>query len=400
MYMLSISENILLFVSGAGILQAVFLSTLIYFHPKSERSVTRFLALYILFISIPMLLPLGQFLFPWQTFIFLAPFSLLQGPFLYLYVRSFKEVITWKKAWLHFLLFIIYFFIIGWVSIGLGSKYPPTKNMPRELLHDPVTILPISLRYLQMLIYFILSHKELNSYRRSIQHLFSETSRINLSWVKLLLNGYLILTLAAVGLYSVVLRYSEYFSSLVLINAAIVTPYIYLATYKGIYQPALWQIQPGMSKEKVEEEILKAEEIDVSKNKEEKQVSQKSRMGESRMEEIAGKIVSAIGQDKLYQESELTLQNLADKLQLPSYQVSQAINEGLKKNFYDLVNGYRVEEAKRLLLESKNRNYTILSVGFEAGFNSKTTFNTVFKKFTGLTPTEYREKQKVRLVSA
>jgi AraC-like DNA-binding protein len=65
----------------------------------------------------------------------------------------------------------------------------------------------------------------------------------------------------------------------------------------------------------------------------------------------------------------------------------------MKKNFYDLVNGYRVEEAKRLLLDPKNTNYTILSVGFEAGFNSKTTFNTVFKKFTGLTPTDFRKKE-------
>jgi AraC-like DNA-binding protein len=74
--------------------------------------------------------------------------------------------------------------------------------------------------------------------------------------------------------------------------------------------------------------------------------------------------------------------------------VSQAINDGMKKNFYDLVNSYRVEEAKRLLMDEKNNNFTILSVGFEAGFNSKTTFNTVFKKFTGLTPTEFRARQK------
>jgi AraC-like DNA-binding protein len=98
--------------------------------------------------------------------------------------------------------------------------------------------------------------------------------------------------------------------------------------------------------------------------------------------------------DKLYQEPELTLQTLSDKLGVQSYQVSQAINEGLKKSFYELVNGYRVEEAKRLLLDPKNENYTILSVGFEAGFNSKTTFNTVFKRFTGFTPSEFREKQK------
>ena len=103
--------------------------------------------------------------------------------------------------------------------------------------------------------------------------------------------------------------------------------------------------------------------------------------------------------EKLFQETELTLQQLAQKLNVPTYQVSQTLNEGMKKNFYDLINGYRVEEAKRLLLDSKNMNYTILSVGFEAGFNSKTTFNTVFKKFTGLTPTDYRDKQKAAAVS-
>ena len=98
-------------------------------------------------------------------------------------------------------------------------------------------------------------------------------------------------------------------------------------------------------------------------------------------------------QDKLYRETELTLQQLSDKLQLPTYQVSQAINEGMKRNFYDLVNSYRVEEAKRLLKDRKSMNYTILSVGFDAGFNSKTTFNTVFKKFTGYTPTAFRNRE-------
>ena len=99
--------------------------------------------------------------------------------------------------------------------------------------------------------------------------------------------------------------------------------------------------------------------------------------------------------EKLFQEPDLTIQQLAAKLNISSHQLSQAVNDGFKKNFYELINGYRVEEAKRLLLDPQNRNYTILSVGFEAGFNSKTTFNTVFKKFTTLTPTEFRTEQKV-----
>src|SRR6185369_16865270 len=118
---------------------------------------------------------------------------------------------------------------------------------------------------------------------------------------------------------------------------------------------------------------------------------------ETKIDEIAARILRTMEQDKLYQEADLTLQNLADRIQLPSYQVSQAINDGMNKNFYDLVNSYRVEEAKRLLLDAKNKDFTILSVGFEAGFNSKTTFNTVFKKFTGLTPTEYRDKERISI---
>lgn len=165
MYFLFLSESILQFIAGFGILQGILLAVLIWFHPKSGKSIRVFLAPFIICISIPMCLPLAQHLFPWQTFIFLAPFALLQGPLLYLYVRSFKEAITWQKAWPHFLLFVVYFFIISWVSASIGSKYPPTQNMPEKVLHNPFTFIPISLRYVQMLIYFFLARKELNSYR-------------------------------------------------------------------------------------------------------------------------------------------------------------------------------------------------------------------------------------------
>jgi AraC-like DNA-binding protein len=390
--MLFISENILFFISGFGILQAFLSAGLLYFHPRSERSVSSFLALYIALLSTPMLIPLLQTFLSWQAFIFVAPFTLLVGPMLYLYVRSFKEVITWGKAWPHFILFAIYLVIIWRLSVTIGSHYPPTRHMPEEVLHNPLTIIPISIRMLQMLVYYFLSRSVLTTYQQSILQLFSETSRINLNWVKLLINGYLILVITSIALYSLVLRYSEYFNLFVLISAATFTPYIYMATLKGVTQSTLWQIQPGTNKEKVEQEMQKAEEMEKQKTVDEKPV-QPGSDAHFKNNEIASRIISLMENDKLYQETQLTLQNLADKLLLPSYQVSQVINDGLKKNFYDLVNGYRVEEAKRLLLDPKNKNYTILSVGFEAGFNSKTTFNTVFKKFTGHTPTEYREIQ-------
>jgi len=173
----------------------------------------------------------------------------------------------------------------------------------------------------------------------------------------------------------------------------IIIPYIYLITFKGISQPTIWQIQPDLNKETVEKDMREAEKVESFREEKENQPVIKG-LPETKITEIISRLIQLMEKDKLYQEHELTIQTLSDKLGIPSYQVSQAINDGLKKNFYDLINGYRVEEAKRLLVDPKNQNFTILSVGFEAGFNSKTTFNTVFKKFTGITPTEFRMKQK------
>ena len=93
---------------------------------------------------------------------------------------------------------------------------------------------------------------------------------------------------------------------------------------------------------------------------------------------------------KLSQQPEPILQELANNRNYPSQQVSLAINEEVKKSFYDLINGYSVDETRRLLLDPGSLIFTVLSVGFEAGFNSKTTFITMFRKFTRLTPAEIR----------
>jgi AraC-like DNA-binding protein len=395
----SISENILLFVSGAGTLQGLLLALLIYFHPKSEKSVGVFLAVFIGCISIQMLLPLAQFFFPWQRIIFLAPSFLLQGPLLYLYVRSFKEVITWKKALPHFIFFFAYFFVACGVGLVLGGNYPLAKNMPPEVVRNPYVITASVVRLLQMLTYYFLAYRTLHSYNRSINQLFSETSKIDLAWVKWLLNGYLFLVFTIMGLYFILLKFPQYFSLFLLLNAAISTVYIYISTFKGISQPTIWQLQKT-NKEEVEKEIIEAEKIEEEIIEQEKPKSAKTGLAKNKIDDIIKKITSLMLHEKVYTETELTLQQLANRLQFPTYQVSQAINEGMEKNFYDLVNGYRVEEAKRLLLDPKNANYTILSIGFEAGFNSKTTFNTVFKKFTGLTPTEFREKRKMAYMVA
>ena len=91
-------------------------------------------------------------------------------------------------------------------------------------------------------------------------------------------------------------------------------------------------------------------------------------------------------------EPELSLEQLASRLSLRPKLLSQLINESLRQNFFEFVNRYRIEEAKRLLTNPVDKKITVLEVLYEVGFNSKSSFNTIFKKHTGLTPSEFKKK--------
>lgn len=372
-------------------LQGLLLAAVLYFHPRADRSVSTFLALYIACVSMPLLIPIGQHLFSWQTIMFVEPVIVLIGPLLYFYVRSFRETITWGRAWPHLVIFIPYVFIAWWSYLNIGMKYPHTVHVPPEVAHHPSSYIPVTIRFAQRLFYYFLTRRELNIYQRSIRNVFSDISRINLNWVRWLNNSILIILLAIIILYVMILRYTEHIGLWLVICGCMVTIYIYLAALRGISQPAIWQVQSSVDKEHLE--IILAEASPEEKRGNGSPKPRKAGLNELKINDITARIISLMEVEKLYQEPELTLQQLASRLDVSPHHLSQAINDGLKKSFYDLVNGYRVEEAKRLLLDDKTISYTILSIGFEAGFNSKTTFNTVFKKFTGLTPSDFRQMQ-------
>lgn len=94
--------------------------------------------------------------------------------------------------------------------------------------------------------------------------------------------------------------------------------------------------------------------------------------------------------DKPFVNGNLSLTDFAEKFEIPGYILSEVLNRLVKQNFYEYVNNYRIEEFKKQIQAPKNKNIKLLNVAFDVGFNSKTTFNTSFKKFTGKTPSEYR----------
>jgi len=96
--------------------------------------------------------------------------------------------------------------------------------------------------------------------------------------------------------------------------------------------------------------------------------------------------------DKPYLDSQLTLPQLADKLGVSVNYISQIINEQLNLNFFEFVNGYRVEEAKSIFNDTLRGKDSVLTIALESGFKSKSSFYAAFKKQTGLTPGAYRKQ--------
>ena len=102
-------------------------------------------------------------------------------------------------------------------------------------------------------------------------------------------------------------------------------------------------------------------------------------------------LVNLVTGNKLYKNEKLTVNDLSIELDIPSYHISQIINQELEMSFWDFINIHRIEEAKDLLLDKEN-NPKILSVAYESGFNSKSAFYVAFKKHTGQTPTQFKKK--------
>jgi ligand-binding sensor domain-containing protein/AraC-like DNA-binding protein len=109
-------------------------------------------------------------------------------------------------------------------------------------------------------------------------------------------------------------------------------------------------------------------------------------------EEYIKKVTTLMEVDKVYRDDTLSLQSLAEKLSIPHHQLSQLLNEKLNKNFSDFINSYRIEEAKTLLGDPKWTDRKIISIAFEVGFNTKAAFYNVFKKYTNMTPNQYRKE--------
>ena len=192
----------------------------------------------------------------------------------------------------------------------------------------------------------------------------------------------LVLVLYFIGLVKNVLRFSSseiifnYASIMVVIGILIFVSWVLIKSLK----------QPGMftgiySDMQLVQRMLKEPE------------SSTKLSGESL--QLINKIKDHMKEEEPYLDSSLSMQELAGQLNMKVKDLSLLINHTLNQHFFDFVNQYRINKASEILSDPENKQVTVLEVLYEVGFNSKSSFNTTFKKLTGQTPTQFRKSKLV-----
>ncbi len=303
----------------------------------------------------------------------------LESVLLLFYVRSliYKDYQLKKIDFVYFIPFILY------VVYETNNWYLLDTNAKLAILNGyHIEAEPFYTRFINLFrecfrtFCGILCLLELLHYQKKIKDSFADIEDVDLSWLKVLIIGFLILRIQAV---LVTLGYMTSIDLKVNINYEILGQIsnfmlMLLISFLIFFSLRVSKLFTGIdSSSSIAQDKQEIDPLQISTLK------------------------SYMESNKPYLNQLLTLDNLATQLSMPARQLSQIINRHFDKNFFEFINSYRIQESKELLAKQENEKVTMLEIMAQAGFNSKATFNTFFKKAVGMTPTQYRKQQKEHL---
>lgn len=228
--------------------------------------------------------------------------------------------------------------------------------------------------------YPIFAYRLLKKHHRLINENFAFEESINLNWLKYCIWGIGVIYIVAASI--IILREvmgTTFDFNPDMIIYSIIILFIFFLGYYGIRHQGIFS--DGLSQNATIVEPKSVAEYKRSGLKENEAAQHHRDLGE------------LMRRKKPYLEPKLTLNTLAGELDISVNHLSQIINQYEDKNFYDFVNGYRVEEFKKKILNPINNHFNILALAYDSGFNSKSTFNEVFKKIVGETPSQYMRRE-------
>jgi len=376
--------------------------------PKTVRLATRFLSIILFSWSFGFfytyIIETGSYRTYPHILLIGASFTFLTGPCLYFYTETLlggweriRARIGWNRGFLHFLPFLLntlllvpFFLKTGPEKIQYWESQRPTDSW--FLLMQVFQLLHLGI-YLALLFIRIYRH------RAGLGEHYSTLEGLTLDWLRnIVLFGWigLCVYIAALVLFRYWTGVTEYINRF---TDLIVLGILHVLGYEALTQPEIFKKELSLDRPPLPsrqhaisgEGAVSAQNLldeDPLTRLKREPAYERSPLTPAEVKDIAHRVRTHLQNTQAYLDETLSLRDLAVELSLSPHHLSQVINQELGMNFFELVNRERVRHAQQLILSSTSN---LLDIALESGFRSKSTFNSLFKQYTGLTPSEYRK---------
>lgn len=367
-------EQLSLIITYSGIVQGIYVVLLLNNRNVRSRRADIFLSILLIALSISTFHSYyaGVIIKHLSVEIYSVgdPTFLLIAPLLWFYVvelTGVRVVLSWNLI-SHFTPFLfIVILSLTFRSVNPDPSFLSFLNHHHKLVNVSFWIIVV----VQFSFYLYFTNKKWVDYQARVQQEVSNKENVDIAWVRFFMMVFLLLN---------VFFFFSLFAAIHLADGAwlpkttavLFSLSIFALGYKGTLQHHIFQsggkISPNHAPASVPaDNTLKSHD-----------------------EELVSQLVRYMVEKKPFLEADLTLSQLAKDFNISRSQLSVLINEGTGDNFYDFINKFRVEEVKRLMVDPGLAHFSLLGIALEAGFKSKSSFNLIFKRFTGLTPSAYR----------
>ena len=319
-------------------------------------------------------------------FLFYFTIGYIAGPIFYIYIKSLFQPSAnlLQKHWFHFIPALLS--LVIWNIPVLVSNIKRAFVFPylKFLAKNGFDVFEFFIQLIFFLFYCFLSLRLLKNYRQTIKQTYSNLQDKDLVWAKYLIIGSLS-TMGINGLLTILqMAFGENsWNSDYLAVFPLALMIIYLG-YHGLTQ----------SRVLIPDFITQQTILPVSTEKKAApQVKHHlSNVETAEITVLKSRLFEVLEKEKPYLNEELTLEMLAALIPISGKKLSALLNHYVETSFYDLINSYRVKEVSAKIMDSAYAHYTLLAIGLDSGFKSKSSFNRIFKKETGFTPSQYKKQ--------
>lgn len=369
--------NICINIILLGVVQGFFLAFVLLSNKNGNYQANRYLGMLLCAISTSIfnifLLQTGLYhRFPY-TLKFPANILLLFGPLFFFYIRSLVFRISYlqRHDLFHFmpaLLVLARFLPFYFSDIATKTLFPSLDNI-RSFKYEQYEYLTILIcSQIHLWSYLLVVLRLLKQYQQAVKDYYSNIEKRNLNWIRFFISVFAVVYIIMFLMCTIFITV-DYMISFLIVGVA-VSIGIFILGYQGLRQTEIITLEPPLKKAK----------------------TKPAKLAKELVQSLSTKLNMLMNEERLFTDPDLNLDDLVKKLAVSRNTLSQFFRDYLKTSFFDYISRLRVEEMKRLLLDDEKEYMTIVALSNEAGFNSKPTLNRIFKQYTGMTPSEFRQR--------